>query len=85
MNFVVEGERGTDGEINEIQLTDKEKPIPKLSDVYAAMRILQCYELGWSCPGMEDIIFQLEDILMVQSLKHLLQTKITDFFTAKCI
>ena len=85
MDSVVEGEKDTDEEENESQFTNEEKPILKLSDAYTAMRTLHRYGLGCSCPAMEDIIFQLEDILMNQSLKCLRQSKITDYFTANFV
>ena len=83
MDPVVEGENDTDEEEEtENEITVEANPIPKLSDAYAAMRTLQHYGLGCSCPAMEDIVFQLEEILNDQSLKCLRQSKITDSFTA---
>ena len=83
MDPVVGGEIDTDEEEeNENQIIVEENPILKLSDAYVAMRTLQRYGLGCSCPGMEDIVFQLEETLNDQSLKCLRQSKITDIFTA---
>ena len=83
MDPVVEGENDTDEEEeNENQIIVEENPIPKLSDAYAAMRTLQRYGLGCSCPAMENIVFQLEEILNDRSLKCLRESKRTDFFTA---
>ena len=65
---------------NENQITDEENPVPKLSDAYAVMRTLQDYGLGCLCSDMEDIVFQLKQILNDQWLKCLQQSKITDFF-----
>ena len=86
MNSVIEGEKSFDKEEeNETQLIEEKKTIPKLSDAYAAMRTLQRYGLGCSCPGMENAIFQVEDILIDQLLICVRQFKITDFFTGKGI
>ena len=65
---------------NENQIAVEENRIPKLSDAYAAMRTLHRYRID-----MKNIVFQLKEILNDQSLKCLRQSKITDFFTAKCV
>ena len=48
---------------NENQITMEKKPIPKLNNANVAMRTLQCYGLGFSCPAVEDIVFQLKETL----------------------
>ena len=69
----------------ENQITIKQNPISTLSGAHADMKMFQHYEPCCSCLSIENFVFQLEEILIDQLPKCLRQSKITDFFIAKCV